>query len=431
MIKLTVNVFDIIEQKKEIYIKRFQDLISLYPEGEKKLQSKIAARFKEIGCQVETLELFPSTVQLNKEFASEEVLEKSKRIHVVGRKRGNSDGKSLMIIAHPDADPIDPEGWTIPLHEGKIIDGKVYGWAAADDLSGISIMTEAVDALNEAEFKIDGDVFLVSASAKKNAYGIAAVLREGYSADAAIYLHPAESELGLKEIKTMTSGLLKFRIRVQGMKPPKTEFVQATFSHLGVNPIDKALYVIESFKRLNENRIRNIRYEPLNKEIGRGTNILVSYIEAGKQDNLTDIPNECIIGFGLTFPPNEDIDELISKIEEFVINISDSDPWLKNNPLELKWIQGTQGTEIPLDHPLVEITIDAFEKVTGNKPVSNPLYSKSDLRTPMLIKNIPMIGFGPLAGGLSTTGGLNEWVDIDEYIKAIKICAKMIIQWCK
>jgi acetylornithine deacetylase len=425
------KIFNIIDKNKETYIKRLKKLINLYPEGEKKLQNHIASRFKEVGCKVKTIQLYPSTVQLNKEFASEEVIDRIKRIHVIGKKPGSSKGNSLMLIAHPDADPINPEGWTVPLHEGKIINGKIFGWGAADDLSGISIMTEALDALNEAGFSPDGDVFLVSASAKRNAYGIAAILREGYSADAAVYLHPAESELGLKEIKSITSGLLKFRIRLKGMRPPKTEFVQATFSNLGVNPIEKAIYIIEAFGRLNEHRIRNIRYEPLNKEIGRGTNILVSYIKAGKKDNLTDIPKECIIGFGLTFPPDEDIDELVEEIEEYLEKITDADPWLKDNPPELEWVQGTQGTEIPVDHPLVKTTVDAFKIVTGNKPISNPLYSKSDLRTPMLINNIPMIGFGPQAGGLSTTGGVNEWVGIDEYIDAIKICAKMITQWCK
>ena len=335
-----------------------------------------------------------------------------------------------MLITHPDADPIKPDGWSLPLHEGLIKDGKMYGWAIADDLAGICMMTEAVQALIEAGFKPRGDIYLMNASAKRNAWGIAALLREGYMADAALYVHPAESELGMKEIKTMTSGLLKFRIVVEGMKPPKTEFVQVTFNHLGVNPIEKAMYVIDSLNRFNEERVRTVKYEPLNKTIGRGTNLLITYINAGKSDNLTDIPPTCTIGVGLTFPPHEDIDELVAVVEDYVKQVSEADPWLKDHPLKIDWIQGTQGVEVPMDHPIVKTISDAIEDVTGERPFSNPLYSKSDVRTPILISGIYNVGYGPLAGDLSTTGGFEEWVDIDDYIRGIKVTARAIMDWC-
>ena len=424
------QVYSKIDENREQSIKRLQTLVQVYPEGEKPLQDKIADFFRDVGCDVEYLELLPTTVQLNKEFAVTEAIDMTKRIHIIGKIKGTGGGKSLMLITHPDADPIDPEGWSIPLHEGVIKDGKMYGWAVADDLEGICMMTEAVKALNQSGFKPRGDIYLMSASAKRNAWGIAALLREGYKADAALYVHPAESELGLKEIKSMTSGLLKFRITVEGMKPPKTEFVQVTFNHLGVNPIDKALYLVDALKRFNEERIRTVHYEPLNKLVGRGTNLLVTYINAGKPSNMVDIPSTCTIGVGLTFPPQEDIDELVTKVEQYIANVSQADPWLKEHPAKIEWIQGTQGVEIPLDHPIVKTISDAIEDVTGEHPFSNPLYSKSDVRTPMLISEIPNVGYGPLAGDLSTTGGYEEWVDLDDYIRGIKVTARAILDWC-
>jgi len=223
------------------------------------------------------------------------------------------------------------------------------------------MMTEAVDALQRAGFQTRGDVYLLSASAKRNAGGIAALLREGYHADAALYLYPAESELGLREVKTLTSGLLKFRIRVRGRRPDKTEFVQVTFHHLGVNPIDKAVHVIESLKRFDERRRQSVNYRPLNEHVGRGTNLLVTYIESGLKDNLTDVPPDCVIGVGLTFPPTESIDDVVKQVEDEVARISEADPWLKENPPELEWIQGTQGVEVPMDHPIVQVTVKAIE----------------------------------------------------------------------
>ena len=43
----------------------------------------------------------------------------------------------------------------------------------------------------------------MSATAKRNAWGIAALLMDGYRADAALYLHPGESELGMREVKSL------------------------------------------------------------------------------------------------------------------------------------------------------------------------------------------------------------------------------------
>ena len=420
----------IIDERREEYIKELGEMVRLYPNGEEGLQEAIAEKFKSLGCETESLKLLPTTVQLHREFALQEAIDMSLRTHVVGKVAGTGVGRSLILITHPDADPIDTKGWQMEPHTGQIVDGRMYGWAVADDLSGICIMLGALDSINRAGLRPSGDLYLFSATAKRNAWGIAALLREGYTADAALYIHPAESELGLREVKTLTSGLLKFRIVVKGKRPEKSEFVQVTFHHLGVNPIDKAFYLIEALRRLDEGRREEVRYAPLDDYVGRATNLLVTYIEAGKKDNMTDVPPDCVVGLGLTFPPTEEIEDVVGQVEARLREAVEADDWLRENPPELQWIQGTQGVEVPMDHPIVETVVDAITEVTGEEPISNPLYSKSDVRTPVLISGIPNVGFGPLAGDLATTGGVDEWVDLDDHIRSIKVCAKIILDWC-
>jgi len=424
------RIFSAIEKGRQRYIDELEEIVRLYPLGEERLQETIAKKFEALGCETKLLQLLPTTVQLHREFAVQEAIDMSLRTHVVGKVSGSGAGRSLILITHPDADPIDAEGWTMEPHTGQIADGRMYGWAVADDLAGICIMLAALDSINQSGLRLSGDLYLFSATAKRNAWGIATLLREGYTADAALYIHPAESELGLKEIKTLTSGLLKFRIRVKGKRPDRTEFVQVTFHHLGVNPIEKALYLVDALRELDEERREKVQYPPLNDLIGRGTNLLVTYIEAGDRDNMTDVPSECLVGFGFTYPPTEDIEEVVRQVEARLEEAVEADEWLRENPPEMQWIQGTQGVEVPMDHPIVETTVNAIRKVTGETPFSNPLYSKSDVRTPVLISGIPNVGFGPLAGDLATTGGVDEWVDLDDYIRSIKICAKVILDWC-
>ncbi len=47
----------------------------------------------------------------------------------------------------------------------------------------------------------------------------------------------------------------------------------------------------------------------------------------------------------------------------------------------------------------------------------------------MLFSGIPSVGLGPLAGDLTQAGGHDEWVDVEDYIRAIKISAKIIVDW--
>jgi acetylornithine deacetylase len=71
----------------------------------------------------------------------------------------------------------------------------------------------------------------------------------------------------------------------------------------------------------------------------------------------------------------------------------------------------------------------AVVEVTGVEPRVNPLHSASDIRNPKLFSDIPSVGVGLLAGDLTQAGGHDEWVDVEDYIRAIKICAKIIVDW--
>ena len=68
--------------------------------------------------------------------------------------------------------------------------------------------------------------------------GVSALLHGGLRADAAVYLHPAESGVGMREIKAFCLGQLDFRITVQGRPPPTNEISHLAFTHQATNPAD-------------------------------------------------------------------------------------------------------------------------------------------------------------------------------------------------
>ena len=173
---------------------------------------------------------------------------------------GAGGGRSLLAFAHPDSEPVaDTDQWRHDPFAGEIEDGRMYGWGIADDLSGVVAMICALDAVQAAGLSLSGPVICASAVSKRRAQGIYAVLERGYQADAAIYLHPAESGAGLGDIKARASGLMYFRITVSGQPPDTSEPTHTPFYHLAVNPIDKAWLVYRALAELAEERAQRVR----------------------------------------------------------------------------------------------------------------------------------------------------------------------------
>ena len=420
-----------VEKNRDRYVSIIRELVMASKNGEEALQKVIASRFSALGCKVETLKLLPLALSPEKEFAAEEGIESTKRMSVVGSYSGSGDGQSLMLFAHPDSEELrDLEKWRHDPFAAEVEDGRVYGWGVADDLLGVATMTGALDALRGAQVGLKGDLYLCSTASKRNARGVTAVLDGGYKADAAIYLHPAESGEGLNEIKAFASGLLNFRVAIEGKPPETTEPGHTIFAHLGVNPVEKVLSVINALRELDEERGREVFNGSLDRAIGRSANLLVSYVNCGDSKSLSRMPGECVVGASMSFPPEEDMNELKEVIKIKVSEVAENDEWLREHPPRIEWVFGTQAVETPVDHPLYVIASKVIEEVTGTSPHVNPLHTASDIRNPILFSGIPTIGIGSLAGDLVQSGGHDEWVDVEDYLNTIKVCANIIREWC-
>lgn len=426
------EIYKNIEKNRGRHIAFLQQLIQAQEGGEEEVQALVVKKFTELGCEVETLRIKPANLKFKYQFAATGSIPDKKRISVVGKYPGSSGGKSLLLFAHPDGEDVtSTKAWKHNPFAGEIDGEKIYGWGAADDLSGVAVMTEALAALRDAGLKPGGEIILCSTPAKKNAQGVIALLSKGYSADASIYLHPAESGVGMREIKAIASGLLKFRIKVTGKAPDTTEPGKTAFAHLGINPIIKANLIIQALNKLDADRGKRVVHKALQDKVGRSTNLLVSYISSGESDSLTRVPEECTIGISVTFPPGEKLKQVQKEIEDCIADVTKKDPWLRKHNPEIEWIFGSQGVEVPVEHPLYRTVSKAIQEVTGEQPFVNPLHSASDIRNPNLFSGIPTVGYGPLGGDLTQNGGHDEWVDVSDYIRAIKITAKVILEWGK
>jgi acetylornithine deacetylase len=273
------------------------------------------------------------------------------------------------------------------------------------------------------------DVTLIGAPSKKHARGISAALHRGITADGAIYLHPAESGRGLNEIKAFTAGQLEFRITIFGRPPDTSEPAHTVFAHRAVNPFEKAMEIVTALKALDKSRAARVNHPLLEAVIGRSTNLVLTSCSFGNEAATARISGNCRLGGVLSLVPNESLEAVMREVEEVVGAAARADDWLSSNPPSLEWLSGVSGAETSADSLLFRTVHDCLAR-NGAKPSVNPLHTSSDIRNPIVQKGIPTVGYGPLCGGLVQNGLADEWVDVADYLRAIRVTAEIMVEWC-
>lgn len=425
------RVTDSVEQRRDAAIDFLRALIGAQRHGEDAVQGIVAAAAREAGCEVEIVRYRPEDVPMVAEFASAHAIDSGERTSVVARLKGQGNGRSVIFFGHPDGEPVaGTDRWKHDPFAGEISNGRIHGWGVADDLSGVAVFVEALRAVRAAGLSPAGDVILASTPSKRHARGVSALLHGGLSADAAVYVHPAESGVGMREIKAFASGQLEFRIVVDGKEPETNEPSHTAFSHRAINPFDKAVLVHKALTALGEQRAARIRHSTLDAAVGRSTNLLIASVACGHADVFARIAPSCTLSGALSFPPPETLAEVQAQIASAVSSAAADDPWLRENPPRIEWVSGVTGAEVADSHPLYRTVASAIRNVTGEAPYVNPMHTSSDIRNPIVQKGIPTVGLGPLCGDLTQNGRHDEWVDVEDYLRAIKVAAMTIVGWC-
>ncbi len=101
---------------------------------------------------------------------------------------------------------------------------------------------------------------------------------------------------------------------------------------------------------------------------------------------------------------------------------SEHDPFHETFTM-MAFLAGVTGAEVKTEHPLYKLTSDAIVATTGRPPYVNAMHTSSDIRVPMVQKGIPTVGLGPLGGDLSQNGKIDEWVDVEDYLRGVKVAA--------
>ena len=168
-----------------------------------------------------------------------------------------------------------------------------------------------------------------------------------------------------------------------------------------------------------------MNYPPIHDSLGRSTNLHVPHIQVGNEAKLGKVPSHADVFFAVTFPPTENLADVRAEIVAELEALNSENAWFLENPLIPEWLIGIEGAAIPLDSKVYTLTEAAITSATGSKPVVYPLHAGSDIRNPWLYKGIPTVGIGPRVGGLTVSGGVDEWVDVEDYLRAVDTVCRL------
>ncbi len=407
-----------------------RELIAAGKAGWEAVDQVIEREMWATGCVVERLDYEPADVPLVDEFAAEQVASSSTERCLIGHVPGRGDGRALLLFAHPDIEPYnETPAWRTDPFDPVVQDGRLHGWGVADDLAGIAMLVLGLRLVREAGFRPIGDLYLISAPSKKHRRGIAAALHQDTGADAAVYLHPAESGRGLDEIKAYAPGQLEFMITVQGREPDTAEPAHTAFAHRAINPFDKMMPIARALQDLDGERGRRVRHPTIENAIGRSTNLMLSQCAFGSKGISSRIATTCRLGGAMSLVPGENLDDVMNAVETAIDTVARSDDWLRANPPVIAWLSGVSAAETNENSALYQLVADRLRQL-GATPTVNPLHTSSDIRNPIVQKGMPTVGFGPLCGGLTMAGNANEWVDIADLHRSIYATALIIADWC-
>jgi acetylornithine deacetylase len=434
---MKTKVFDLIDSHPELAIDLLRDLIKRpsvnpwfsqdYPGGEKEAQLFLGDYMKErLGAEVRVWE--PSAEAL-KEYADGPGYYPDRsfkdRPNVSARVKGSGGGRSMLLFGHMDV--VEPAGnWSVGPFDAEIKDGKVYGRGASDMKGGLAAQVAAVEYLKNAGIKLKGDVLIGSVVEEESGgMGTLAYVAEGYRADAAIVGEPTDLT-----VAPMCRGILWGKIIIKG----RNGHIEAPQPHWrdggAVDAIEKARLYLTHIDALNRDWALRKRH-PL---IDGPCQVNVAMLNAG--DYPTTYASRAEIVIDVQYLPSEkDEHGLGSKvkreIQDFVSRVAQTDEWLQLNPPEIEWMVDADCGEIPANHPVVNTIAENVDSLCGLLPatqVVRGVFCHTDMGL-LIDRGIPTVNFGP--GILSTAHQPDEHIVIEDYLKAVKVIAATLIDWCE
>ena len=319
------------------------------------------------------------------------------------------DGPTIALNAHGDVVP-PGEGWTHEPYGGEIVDGKLYGRAAAVSKSDFATFTFALRALQALAAPLKGSVELHFTYDEEfgGELGPGWLLQQGLTKPD--YLIAAGFSY---EVVTAHNGCLQMEVTVHG------KMAHAAIPTTGVDALQGAVTI------LNALYAQNIAYRRFRSQVQGITHpyLNVGRIEGGTNTNV--VPGKVVFKLDRRMIPEENPVEVEAEIRRV---IAESAASFSGITVDIKRLLLANSLKaLPGNKPLVDALQKHGEAVFGEViPVSGtPLYTDVRLYS---ARGVPAViyGAGPRTVLESNAKRADEHLVLEDLRRATKVVARSL-----
>ena len=339
------------------------------------------------------------------------------RPNIVATLKGTGGGRSLLLNGHTDVIPVgNGEGWSDNPWSAKIENGRIYGRGSCDMKSGVASHVLAVQYLKELGITPKGDVMInIVIDEEVSGHGTLDTVMRGYKADAGI--SGETSDLG---VQPACIGRIWFQIDVEG----KPAGIQQRY--LGISAIDLGNKIVKAVQELEDHRVATVKH-PLYPSAIDSLPCIIGSFQAGNYPSA--FPASAVLKGSIGTVPSEDHEAVKQSLVKKIAEVAAQDPWMKDHPPVVRFVgYDAEASEIPVNHPIVDIVSRTYTEVTGKQPVISGRQGAADTRFLNKYADTPTVIFGP--GSTAIMHANDEYVSIEDYMTSIKVMALSIYDWC-
>lgn len=322
------------------------------------------------------------------------------------------DGPTIALNAHGDVVP-PGEGWTHDPYGGEIVDGKLYGRAAAvskSDFASFTFALRALKALQQPQHPLKGSVELHFTYDEEfgGELGPGWLLQQGLTRPD--YVIAASFSY---QVVTAHNGCLQMEVTVHG------KMAHAAIPTSGVDALQGAVAV------LNALYAQNTEYKRVLSKVPGITHpyLNVGRIEGGTNTNV--VPGKVVFKLDRRMIPEENPQQVEAEIRRVIAESAATFPGITVDIKRLLLANSLQ--PLPGNQPLVDALCKHGEAVFGEPiPVSGtPLYT--DVRL-YCERGIPAVlyGAGPRTVLESNAKRADEHVVLEDLRRATKVIARAL-----
>ena len=319
------------------------------------------------------------------------------------------DGPTIALNAHGDVVP-PGEGWTHEPYGGEVVDGKLYGRAAAVSKSDFATFTFALRALQALQQPLKGGVELHFTYDEEygGELGPGWLLQQGLTKPD--YLVAAGFSY---QVVTAHNGCLQMEVTVHG------KMAHAAIPSTGVDALQGAVAI------LNALYAQNVEYRRIRSQVQGITHpyLNVGRIEGGTNTNV--VPGKVVFKLDRRMIPEENPVEVETEIRRVIAESAATFPGITVDIKRLLLAHSLK--PLPGNKPLVDALQKHGEAVFGEAiPVSGtPLYTDVRLYS---AHGVPAViyGAGPRTVLESNAKRADEHLVLEDLRRATKVVARSL-----